>query len=61
MLGAICRFLRGERGLEMVEWAIVGGIIVAVGASIFTLIAGDASSLLGDLENVTQQAAVSGN
>lgn len=29
------RFLREEEGTEVVEWALVGGLIVAVGATLF--------------------------
>ena len=29
------RFLKDEKGTEIVEWAIVGGLVVAVGAGIF--------------------------
>ena len=35
MLSWTKRFMLDESGLETVEWAIVGGIIVAVGAAIF--------------------------
>ena len=38
MLDSIKRFVRDESGLETVEWAIVGGLVVAVGAIVFTLI-----------------------
>jgi Flp pilus assembly pilin Flp len=37
----IDRFILDESGLETVEWAIVGGIIVAVGASLFVTIGAD--------------------
>jgi hypothetical protein len=42
-----------ESGLETVEWAIVGGIVVAVGALIFVTIGGDVSRGLGSLQTVT--------
>jgi Flp pilus assembly pilin Flp len=41
MLSAIRQFVSDETGLETVEWAIVGGIIVAVGAAIFVTIGAD--------------------
>lgn len=53
MLNAIKRFVRDESGLETVEWAIVGGLVVAVGAAIFTLIGGDAQRGLQNLQNET--------
>ena len=40
------RFLREEEGTEVVEWALVGGLIVAVGAAIFVTIGGEAKRLL---------------
>jgi len=57
MLNAIKRFVREESGLETVEWAIVGGLVVAVGAIIFTLIGQDVQTSLGNMQNVTAQAA----
>ena len=41
MLESIKRFILDESGLETVEWAIVGGVIVAVGAAVFVLIGTD--------------------
>jgi Flp pilus assembly pilin Flp len=46
-------FVSDENGLETVEWAIVGGIVVAVGAGIFVLIGGDVSRGLGSLQTET--------
>ncbi len=57
MLSSIKRFVRDESGLETVEWAIVGGLVVAVGAIIFTLIGGDVQTSLGNLQTVTADAA----
>ena len=56
MISAIKHFVSDESGLETVEWAIVGGIVVAVGAGIFVLIGGDVSRGLGSLQ--TQTAAI---
>ena len=41
MLNSIMRFVQDESGLETVEWAIVGGVIVAVGAALFVTIGAD--------------------
>ena len=41
MLSSIKRFMKDESGLETVEWAIVGGVIVAVGAALFITIGQD--------------------
>jgi pilus assembly protein Flp/PilA len=57
MLNAIKRFVRDESGLETVEWAIVGGLVVAVGAIVFTLIGDDVRISLEGLQTVTSDAA----
>lgn len=38
LLACVQRFLSEEEGTEVVEWALLAGLIVAVGAAIFTLI-----------------------
>ncbi len=53
MLNLIKNFMLDESGLETVEWAIVGGIVVAVGAAIFIVIGGDVSRGLTALGVVT--------
>ena len=60
MLNAIKRFVREESGLETVEWAIVGGLVVAVGAIVFTLIGGDVKTSLETLQGITANAAAPG-
>jgi hypothetical protein len=40
-----------------VEWAIVGGLVVAVGAIVFTLIGSDVQQSLNNLQSVTNDAA----
>ena len=57
MLNAMKRFVRDESGLETVEWAIVGGLVVAVGAIVFTLIGSDVQTSLENLQTVTADAA----
>lgn len=56
MIDSIKRFVLDESGLETVEWAIVGGIVVAVGAAIFGFIGTDAARGLNSLQ--TQTAAI---
>ena len=56
MLSAIKRFVSDETGLETVEWAIVGGIVVAVGAGIFITIGADVRRGLTSLD--TQTSAI---
>ncbi len=41
MLNQIKKFMLDESGPETVEWAIVGGVIVAVGAALFITIGAD--------------------
>jgi len=53
MLNAMKRFVRDESGLETVEWAIVGGLVVAIGAAIFATIGGDAKAGLEKLQAET--------
>ena len=53
MLNQFMRFVKDESGLETVEWAIVGGVIVAVGAAIFITIGGDVSRGLTSLQTRT--------
>jgi Flp pilus assembly pilin Flp len=59
MLNAIKRFVREESGLETVEWAIVGGLVVAVGAIVFTLIGTDVQTSLENMQAITADAAAS--
>jgi pilus assembly protein Flp/PilA len=55
MLNQIKGFMLDESGLETVEWAIVGGLIVAIGASFFVLIGGHASVGFTSLQNATSK------
>ena len=48
MMG-VQRFLREEEGTEVVEWALVGGLIVAVGAVVFSEIGTKAGELLSNV------------
>ena len=52
----IRRFLLGKRGLEIVEWAIVGGVVVAVGAVVWSSIGDDAER---GLESLADAVSVS--
>ena len=57
MLDAVKRFMNADDGLEVVEWAIVGGLVVAVGAVIFALIGADSKLALTSLQTQTAAAA----
>ena len=56
MLNQIKNFMLDESGLETVEWAIVGGIVVAVGALIFVGIGTDVGLALSKLKAITLAA-----
>ena len=53
MINAIKRFMKDESGLETVEWAIVGGIIVAGSAALFIAVGDDVSRGMVNLETQT--------
>jgi pilus assembly protein Flp/PilA len=55
ILKQIKRFMLDESGLETVEWAIVGGVVVAVGAALFLAIGTDVSEGIQGLLNSTSQ------
>ena len=57
MVDAVKRFLSADDGLEVVEWAIVGGLVVAVGAAIFVTIGQDSKTALTALQVQTTAAA----
>ena len=57
MLNQIKKFMLDDSGLETVEWAIVGGIVVVAGAVIFSKIGLDVSTALGFLKTQTGLAA----
>ncbi len=53
MLNQIKKFMLDESGLETVEWAIVGGIIVAGSAALFVLIGVDVLRGVTNLDTQT--------
>ena len=55
MLNQIKKFMLDESGLETVEWAIVGGIIVAGSAAVFVLIGADVLRGINSLDAQTSQ------
>ncbi|WP_168013219.1 Flp family type IVb pilin [Halomonas salinarum] len=46
MMG-VKRFWQEEEGTEVVEWALVAGLIVAVAATIFTNVGDNVSRIMG--------------
>lgn len=55
LLNPIKKFVLDESGLETVEWAIVGGLIVAGAAALFLLIGVDVVNGLTFLGATTSQ------
>jgi len=55
MLNQIKKFVLDDSGLETVEWAIVGGVVVATAAAIFLSIGTDVGRGLGSLSTETTQ------
>ncbi len=53
MLNQIKNFMLDDSGLETVEWAIVGGVIVAVGAALFITIGADVLRGMTSLDAAT--------
>lgn len=53
MLNQIKKFMLDESGLETVEWAIVGGIIVAGSAALFVAIGIDVLRGINSLDTQT--------
>ncbi|AMD02290.1 Flp family type IVb pilin [Halomonas chromatireducens] len=51
LMKGIERFWREEEGTEVVEWALVGGLIVAVGAAIFVVIGEHTGDLLATVRD----------
>lgn len=49
MKNYLMKFIRDERGLAAVEYAIVAGVVVAGLVGIFELIGGEATARLQDL------------
>lgn len=43
------RLMREDEGTEVVEWALVAGLIIAVGAAVFTLIGDQVTAKLNSL------------
>jgi len=57
-MAGVKRFVREEEGTEVVEWALVAGLVVAVGAVVFTAIGTKAEELLNELLTVMGGAQI---
>ena len=53
----VSQFIRDEEGTELVEWALIAGLIIVVTASIFGLVGGDLKTIFDKLKVQTGLAA----
>jgi Flp pilus assembly pilin Flp len=58
MLNQIKKFMQDDSGLETVEWAVVGGIIVALTAVAFTAVGDAVVEGLGKLVDLVDPPVV---
>ncbi|WP_192036384.1 hypothetical protein [Halomonas sp. YLGW01] len=56
MMG-VKRFWQEEEGTEVVEWALVGGLIVAAGAGVYSLIGAQVAAKMDSLLNTVNGTA----
>lgn len=56
LMHGIERFWKEEEGTEVVEWALVAGLIVAVGAAIFSAIGLNVKEILGTMNDALKKA-----
>jgi pilus assembly protein Flp/PilA len=57
LVTGVKRFLREEEGTEVVEWALVAGLIIVVGATLFLLMGGHVQDIFEALEGMLSSAA----
>ena len=53
---AIVAFMRDEKGLTMVEYAIAGALVTAAAVAAFTLLGGNVSTQINNLAGVVAPA-----
>jgi pilus assembly protein Flp/PilA len=54
MRSLIARFVKEEDGMEMVEWALVAGLVLLVGATVFNNLGNAVNSKLTQLTSAVQ-------
>jgi pilus assembly protein Flp/PilA len=57
----IVRFMKEEDGMEMVEWALVAGLVVIAAVGAWSGIGGDIKDIMTKLEEKTGEAATQMN
>ena len=53
----VSQFIRDEEGTELVEWALIAGLIIVVSAAIFGTIGGHLSTIFNKLSAETLDAS----
>ncbi len=53
----INKLVREEEGTEVVEWALVAGLVIIAAAGAWLVIGGNVSTVMGNLETKTGNAA----
>jgi pilus assembly protein Flp/PilA len=59
MKNAIRKFIRDEEGTELVEWALIAGLIIVVTAAAFVTIGGDVGTIFDNLSAEVAKANAS--
>ncbi len=57
LMQGIERFWKEEEGTEVVEWALVCGLLVAAGAALYVAIGGHVNTIMGGVETLLNSAA----
>jgi len=52
----VSQFIRDDRGQDLIEYALLGGIITAVGAAVIQTMGGNVSTLMNNLSGVITAA-----
>jgi Flp pilus assembly pilin Flp len=61
MRNLIVRFIKEEDGMEMVEWALVAGLVVIAAVTAWGNIGKNVSAVMGELEKKTGDAKAAMN
>jgi pilus assembly protein Flp/PilA len=56
LVAGVKRFLREEEGTEVVEWALVAGLIIAAAAGLYVLIGTEVAAIMQALLDVLSGA-----
>ncbi|PXX97372.1 Flp family type IVb pilin [Halomonas sp. LBP4] len=57
LMQGVERFWREEEGTEVVEWALVCGLLVAAGATLYVLIGGHVNDIMALVEGLLSTAS----